>query len=274
MMSSPSHSIHGRPRLSSRSPYRLLSNLPRLSATPTIPMTATPTATMKSQLCSRFLHQSSSNLPRLSTAPTAPLKSELPTLLIKAFERRVIDINDFPPIIDAGHIRRSVARYERHVESCVTVMSGVCYCCGLFISSLSSVVVLRSDPVVVAALDKDAINMAFLDHCGREIDEYRFCYSCFNILKQKKVPKFSSVNKVNVVMCQDYPPALEALTLVEEMLIARYHPVMSILKLRPNGASSSVAYQRVRGHAVVFLQSPGPLSTILPSPVVKLHEHI
>ncbi len=165
-MSSPSHSIHSCPQLTSRSLYQL-----------------------------------SSNLPQLSAAPTAPLKSQLPTLLIKAFEHGVIDTNEFPPIIDAGHIRHSVLRYKRHVEFYVTVMSGVCYCCGLFVSSSSLIVVLRSDPVVVAALDKDAINMAFLDHCGREIDEYRFCYSCFNILKQKKVPKFSSVNKVNVVMC-------------------------------------------------------------------------
>ncbi len=200
-MSSLSHSIHNRPQLSSRSPHRLLLNLPRLSATPTIPMTATPTAPMKSQLRSRSLHRSSSNLPRLFAASTAPLKSELPTLLIKAFKCRVIDTNEFLPIIDAGHIRRSVARYERHVESCVTVMSRVCCCCRLFISSLSSVVVLLSNPVVVAALDKDAINMAFLDYCGREIDEYRFCYSYFYILKQKKVLKFSSVNKANIVIC-------------------------------------------------------------------------
>ncbi len=128
--------------------------------------------------------------------------------------------------------------------------------------------------MIMTTLDKDAINMAFLDYCSRKIDKYRFCYSCFNILKQKKVPKFSSVNKVNIVMCQDYPPALEALTLVEEMLIARCHLVMSILKRRPNGALSSVAYQRICGYVVVFPQSPSPLSIILPSPVVKLHEHI
>ncbi len=204
------------------------------------------------QLSDWSLHWSLSNLPRLSAAPTTPLKSQLPTLLIKAFERRVMDTHEFLPIIDVGHIHRFVAYYERQVESCVAVMSEVCCCYRLFVSSLSSVVVLRFDPIVVAALDKNAINMAFLDHCGREIDEYRFCYSCFNILKQKKVPKFSSVNKVNVVMCQDYPPTLKALTLIEEMLIAQCHLVISILKLRPNGASSSVAYQCVRGHAVVF----------------------
>ncbi len=225
-------------------------------------------------LSNQSLHRSSSNLSRLSTIPTASLKSQLLTLLIKTFEHRVIDTHKFLPMVDTGYIRRSVACYERHVESCVAVMSRVCCCCGLFVSSLSSVVVLRSDPMVVVALDEDAINMAFLDHYGREIDEYQFCYLCFNILKQKKVPKFSSVNKINVVMCQDYLPALEVLTLVEEMLIAQCHPVMSILKLRPNGALLLVAYQYVCGHAVVFLQSPRLLSTILPLFVVKLHEHI
>ncbi len=86
MMSSPLHSIHGHPQLSSRS-----------------------------------LHWSSSNLPQLSAAPTALLKSQLPTLLIKAFEHRVIDTNEFLPIINVGHIRCSVAHYKRYVESCVAI---------------------------------------------------------------------------------------------------------------------------------------------------------
>ncbi len=202
------------------------------------------------------------------------MKSQLLTLLIKAFERKVIDTNEFSPIINTGHICCFVVHYKRHVESCVTIMSEVCCYCRLFVSSSSSVVILRSNPVVVAALDKDVINMAFFNHCGREIDEYWFCYLYFNILKQKKVPKFFSVNKINVVMCQDYPPTLEAFTLVEEILIAQCHPVMSILKLRPNGALSLITYQRVRGHAIVFSQSPGSISTILPLPIIKIHEYI
>ncbi len=182
-------------------------------------------------LRSRSLYWLLSNPPRLSTTPTAPFKSQFLTSLIKTFKYRVIDTNEFPPIIDTGHICRSVMRYERHVEFYIAVISRVCCCCELFVSLLSLIFVLRSDPMIVAALDKDAINMAFLNHCGWEIDEYRFCYSCFNILKQKKVPKFSSINKVKIILCQDNPPALEALTLVKQMLIAGCHPVMLILKL-------------------------------------------
>ena len=54
--------------------------------------------------------------------------------------------------------------YERYIESCVTVMSGIYCCCPLFISSLLLAIFLRSDPVIAGALDKDIINMAFLNH--------------------------------------------------------------------------------------------------------------
>ena len=85
--------------------------------------------------------------------------------------------------------------------------------------------------MVGETLDKDAMNMAFLDYCGQKIDKYWFCYLCFNMLKQKNIPKFSSINKINIVMCQDYPPALEILILVEEILITQCHLIMSIVKL-------------------------------------------
>ena len=146
-------------------------------------MTVTLIALIKSQFCSRSLYRLLSNLSQLSATLIAPLKSQFPTLLIKTFEYKVINTNEFPPIIDAGHIRHSVTYYKRHVESCIAVLSGVYCCCGLFVSLLSLVVVLRSDPIVVAILDKDAMNIAFLDHCGQEIDEYRFYYFCFNMLK-------------------------------------------------------------------------------------------
>ena len=80
-------------------------------------------------------------------------------------------------------------------------------------------------------LDKDIINIAFFDYYGQKIDKYWFCYLCFNILKQKKVPEFFFINKINVVICQDYLLALGAPTLVEKILIAQYHPVMLIFKL-------------------------------------------
>lgn len=72
------------------------------------------------------------------------------------------------------------------------------------------------------------------------------------MMKQKKVPKFSSINKINLVICQDNPPILKTLTLIEKILIAWYYLVMSILKLRSNWASLLVAYQYVCGCIIVI----------------------
>ena len=126
----------------------------------------------------------------------------------------------------------------------------------------------------MAALKNQVINSTCLDYCDQEIDEYCFCFPCHYSMKQKKIPKFSSLNKVNIIMCQNYPSVLETLTLVEEMLITQCHLVISIFKLCPNGALLLVAYQRIFSHAVVFPHLPGPLSTILLSVVIKLYEHI
>jgi len=71
-------------------------------------------------------------------------------------------------------------------------------------------------------------------------------------------------------MCQHYPSALEDLTPVEECLIAKCHPVGTILKLRPGGRASPTNYNALRGHMIVIPQDPGPLLQILPSPELRL----
>lgn len=71
-------------------------------------------------------------------------------------------------------------------------------------------------------------------------------------------------------MCQDYPSALEDLTPVEECLIAKCHPVSTILKLQPRGHSAPTNYNVLRGHMIVIPQGPRPLLQILPSPELRL----
>jgi uncharacterized protein DUF6570 len=113
-----------------------------------------------------------------------------------------------------------------------------------------------------------------LDVCGRHDDVWQFCSPCRSALREGKVPKLSAKNSINVTMCQHYPSALEGLTSVEESLIAKCHPVGTILKLRPGGRSSPVAYNALRGHMIVIPQDPGPLLDILPSPDLKLNDII
>jgi len=113
-----------------------------------------------------------------------------------------------------------------------------------------------------------------LDSCALVENDYLFCRPCYDAIQRECPPKYSALNNVNVCFCQDYPRALRDLTLTEECLIARGHPIASILKLRPNGGRSSVAYNRIRGHVVILPQDPGLLLDILPSAEVRLHETI
>jgi hypothetical protein len=78
------------------------------------------------------------------------------------------------------------------------------------------------------------------------------------------------MNLINVNFCQHYPSALEDLTPVEECLIAKCHPIGTVLKLRPGGRPSPINYKALRGHMIVIPQDPGPLLQILPSPELRL----
>ena len=113
-----------------------------------------------------------------------------------------------------------------------------------------------------------------MDKCGVKNGLYQLCGSCLNALNRGKIPKFSAMNAVNATMCQDYPPELQDLTLVEEYAIARSHPIGTVLKLKPNGMKNPTAYNGIRGHIVTIPQNPGPLLDILPSPDLQFHDNI
>ncbi|KAF5857657.1 hypothetical protein ETB97_005478 [Aspergillus alliaceus] len=72
----------------------------------------------------------------------------------------------------------------------------------------------------------------------------------------------------------DYPSTLEGLTLTEEYVVIKCHPLGAVLKLRPGGRSSPVNYNALRSHFIVISQDPGPLLEILPSPELALQSLI
>jgi hypothetical protein len=71
---------------------------------------------------------------------------------------------------------------------------------------------------------------------------------CLPQSPRSTIPKFSAKNPVNVTLCQNYPSALEGLTLTEENAIAGCHPLGLIVNLRPGGRLSSISHRALRGH--------------------------
>jgi hypothetical protein len=135
----------------------------------------------------------------------------------------------------------------------------VCGSCGKLVPLADIRRFLDGDPVL-RPLE------GFLDTCGHNEGLWCLCSSCHSALLRGSVPKFSAKNLVNVTLCQHYPDALEDLTLTEEYLIAKSHPVGVVLKLRPGGQTSPANYRALRGHFIIIPQDPKPLLQILPSP--------
>ncbi|OKO94694.1 ATP-dependent DNA helicase pfh1 [Penicillium subrubescens] len=173
--------------------------------------------------------------------------------------------NAFPPEVSSSHVRTSIARYEEEISAAAN--RDVCCSCGKLVPKSNIYNVHDMDPLLLPL-------RGALDTCGRHDNTWDLCSSCHASLNRNIIPKFSARNMVNVTMCQNYPPALKDLTLSEEYLIAKCHPLGVVLKLRPGGRSSPVNYHALRGHFIVIPQDPGPLLDILPGPDLTLHSLI
>ncbi|KAJ5364728.1 uncharacterized protein N7496_010441, partial [Penicillium cataractarum] len=172
-------------------------------------------------------------------------------------ESRAVASDTFPPEISSSNIRAAIARYED--EMCVAAKRCVCCSCGRLVPSTHIYYVDNGDPLLLPLRGS-------LDTCGRQDNTWNLCSLCHSSLNRDMIPKFSAKNMVNVTQCQDYPLALEGLTLTEECLIAKCHPLGLVLKLRPGGHSAPVNYYALR--------DPRPLLDILPSPELMLHSLI
>ena len=181
-------------------------------------------------------------------------------LLVSEFEQKKNSAAAFPPVLHDRLDRESVMRYQRHLDSVIESMSSVCACCGLFVSKQNSRYWDFDNSELVDAMSAGRLNNQYLDCCGKRNSAYNMCNSCSGLVVRGKVPKFGSINGINMFACQNYPVELNDLTLVEEAVIARAHPIISILKLRPQGSGSAASYHRIRGHAVVLPQNLSRLS--------------
>jgi hypothetical protein len=169
--------------------------------------------------------------------------------------------NGYIRVWTTTHIRASVTTYEDEMSA--TSVRSICCLCGRFVAAPQIYEIRDQADFILPPQDS-------LDHCGHHENHWDFCTSCHTAVSRGDIPKFSALNLVNVTMCQHYPSVLEDLTAIEECLIAKCHPVGTILKLRPGGRPSSSSYNALRGHMIVIPQDPGPLLRILPSPELKM----
>ncbi|PVH90251.1 hypothetical protein DM02DRAFT_665324, partial [Periconia macrospinosa] len=181
-------------------------------------------------------------------------------LLEDEFNLREVASRQFPPEISPSHVRSSISKYEDEMSA--ASQRSICCSCGKFFA-VHTYHISDEDDFIQA-------HQTSLDRCGHHGNSWIFCGLCYVAIRRSSIPKFSAENFVNVTMCQHYPSALEDLTPVEECLIAKCHPVGTILKLRPGGRASPTNYNALRGHMIVIPQDPGPLLQILPSPELRL----
>ncbi len=195
-------------------------------------------------------------------------------VLIKDYESRKTAAGFFPPTFSNHTTRIAIGRFQSHVDNVLANTKDVCANCGLFIVSGNLHCLHHDHPTLLAAFESRILVESDLNNFGRRGYEFLFCKTCYRRILESNPPKFGSTSQINVCECQSYPAALDGLTLVEEAVIARAHPVISILKLRPAGASFSASYQTIRGHAVDLPQNPGSLLTLLLSASLRLHHVI
>lgn len=178
---------------------------------------------------------------------------------------RVDASNLFPQKISASQIRQSIARFE-HTMS-IASRDTVCCSCGMLVAVSEICRLLQGDPLLRSS-------EGFLDNCGCIDGFWNLCSTCYASILRGSPPKFSAKNKINVTLCQKYPAELEGLSLTEEYLVARSHPVGVVVKLRPGGQISPANYRALRGHFIVIPQEPKPLLRILPSPELRFTDII
>ncbi|KAJ5742359.1 uncharacterized protein N7511_011545 [Penicillium nucicola] len=177
------------------------------------------------------------------------------------YERHAAATQSFLPEITPSVIRKSISSYEEMTSN--ASKRSVCASCGKLVPDADIVPVDDGDPLLLPL-------GSALDRCGQRERTWNVCLSCHKALIRGVTPKFSAKNLVNVTLCQDYPSVLDDLTLTEECVIARCHPLGVIVKLRPGGRRSSISHRALRGHFIVIPQDPGPLLQILPSPQLRL----
>ena len=101
-----------------------------------------------------------------------------------------------------------------------------------------------------------------IDHRGIDDETISFCKDCYSHIRKSKTPPLSLANNL---LLGDVPPELQALTVVEESMIARCRAKICIIQLKAQENSVLPNAQRaLHGHIIIYPQKPDNLLHVLP----------
>ena len=170
--------------------------------------------------------------------------------------------------------RNAVDRYQTYIQNVIIDINFVCVSCDLFINNQQSHQLSMIDEIYQNCVRLNLFDKTELNCCETTTSIYSFCTLCFDNFSKSRISKFESINQVNSIACQNFFDALKNLTLIKEIVIAKVHFFISILKLRFNDITAVTFYQRIRDHAVILSQNSDFLLDILSSRNLMLHDVI
>ena len=227
---------------------------------------------LASSISAANYHDKSIRFFRLTSAAQCSVNVRF--LLVNDFllKRRAV-LNFFFSLNDLN-TRNAVDRYQTYIQNVIIDINFVCVFCDFFINNQQSHQLSMIDEIYQNCVKLNLFDETELNCCETTTSIYSFCTLCFDNFSKSRISKFESINQMNSIACQNFFDALKNLILIEEIVIAKAHFFISILKLRFNDITAVTFYQRIRDHAVILFQNSDSLLDILSSKNLMLHDVI
>ena len=209
---------------------------------------------------------------RLTSAAQCSVNVRL--LLVNDFLLKRRTALNFSSSLNDLNIRNAVDRYQTYIQNVIIDINFVCVFCDFFINNQQSHQLSIIDEIYQNCVRLNLFDETELNCCETTTSIYSFCTLCFDNFSKSRISKFESINQMNSIACQNFFDALKNLILIEEIVIAKAHFFISILKLRFNDITAVTFYQRIRDHAVILSQNSDSLLDILSSKNLMLHDVI
>ena len=158
----------------------------------------------------------------------------------------------FPLEVNNLITREAIGHFPVNIENVIKHMDHVYYCCSQFVDFSELKSISNNNAVLMTIFETYILYCYNLDVCGCCSESFNFCHNCWTCVSGSKKPKFGISNKMPQLYCHYYPAFLEDLISAEKVVIARAHPVVTILKLKLNNNINLGTYRGVCRHFVLL----------------------